>query len=82
MLIEDALTKEEYRRQILEVLFIGEGFAFQENARPHRAAIVEVFHEEHTNYILISQSSRSPDLSPMEGTWDMLGKVLLTHNFV
>ena len=59
VLIEGAVTGQRYCHEILEEVAIpfgmesvGQGFIFQDdNARPHRAAVVEDFHERNMDYV-------------------------------
>lgn len=54
---------------------IGPGFIYQDdNARPHRAAIVNNFHQEHLEYVHMDWPARSPDLNPIEHIWDQIGR--------
>ncbi|CAH2011764.1 unnamed protein product [Acanthoscelides obtectus] len=48
----------------------------QDNARPHVARVTIDFFQ-HNDVILLPWSPRSPDLSPIEHVWDMMGRRLL-----
>jgi transposase len=47
-----------------------------DNARPHRARIVQEYHDQHLNYTHLKWPSYSPDLNPFEQAWDMLVRVM------
>jgi hypothetical protein len=54
---------------------IPNGLYQQDNARPHIAR-VSLEYLEHANVNLLPWPPRSPDLSPIEHVWDMIGQRL------
>jgi transposase len=76
------LTAQRYRDEILEPyvrLFrgaIGPEFIFMDdNARPHRAQLVNEFIEGE-DIQRMEWPARSPDLNPIEHAWDALGRAI------
>ena len=84
IIVNSNLDSVAYLEDILEAVAVpfglgslGNGFIFQDdNARPHRAHIVEDFHRRHLEYTHMDWPPFSPDLNPIEHTWDMLGKLV------
>ncbi|GBN10996.1 hypothetical protein AVEN_13658-1 [Araneus ventricosus] len=78
------MTGVRYRDEILEPyvrLFRGaagsEFILMDDNARPHRALLVDEFLEsEDTRWM--DWTARSPDLNPIEHVWDALGRAIAT----
>ncbi|GBO44153.1 hypothetical protein AVEN_239551-1, partial [Araneus ventricosus] len=75
-----------YRDEILEPyvrLFMGafgpEFILMDDNARPHRALLVDEFLESE-DIRRMDWPARSPDLNPIEHVWDSLGRAIATSN--
>ena len=79
-MVNGMMTGQRYRDEILLPTVIptvqGHSFVFQhDNAPPHRAAIVTHCHCLIGHQIpTLPWPSRSPDLSPIEHAWDVLGR--------
>ncbi|GBL97929.1 hypothetical protein AVEN_127029-1 [Araneus ventricosus] len=58
----------------------GNGIFQQDNAPCHKAQIVFVWFEEHTDeFHLLSWPPNSPDLNPMEHIWDVIERQLIAQ---
>ncbi|GBM82052.1 hypothetical protein AVEN_224072-1 [Araneus ventricosus] len=82
----DTVTGVRYRDEILEpyVRFfrgaVGPEFILMDdNARPHRALLVDEFLESE-DIRRMDWPARSPDLNPIEHVWDALRRVIATRN--
>ncbi|GBO25667.1 Transposable element Tcb2 transposase [Araneus ventricosus] len=80
------VTCVRYRDEILEPsvrLFRGavgpEFILMDDNARPHRALLVDEFLESE-DIRRMDWPDRSPDLNPIEHVWDALGRAIATRN--
>ena len=80
--IEGNLTGLRYRNEVLNPValpalnVIGQQAILQDdNARPHRAAVVNDF-LQHQQVVRMDWPANSPDLSPIEHLWDVLGRAI------
>ena len=80
--IEGNLNRNRYIREVLqpEVLPLLQATPHtifqQDNARPHMARIVQAFFQRR-RVSLLTWPARSPDMSPIEHVWDMVGRRLI-----
>ena len=80
-----ALTGVRYRDEILDVYVppfagaVGDNFVLMDdNARPHRARVVNDYLEDE-GIERLDWPSRSPDLNPIEHAWDALQRQINAH---
>ena len=78
VVIDGNLTGQRYINEVLQPVVLP--FLHQHqcqyqdhNARPHRARIVQDFFRQN-NVVRIDWAARSPDMSPIEHVWDILGQ--------
>nr|KAG5706368.1 hypothetical protein BaRGS_033129 [Batillaria attramentaria] len=72
------LTAIRYRDEILDPVvrpYAGANGLMYDNARPHRARIVDQYLEEESMERM-EWPARSPDLNPIEHVWDMIGRAV------
>jgi hypothetical protein len=79
--IQGSMNARRYVQEVLQPVLvpyvqdIPNGLYQQDNARPHIAR-VSLEYLEHPNVNLLPWPPRSPDLSPIEHVWDMIGQRL------
>ncbi|GFY30709.1 transposable element Tcb2 transposase [Trichonephila clavipes] len=77
-----SVTGERYRDEVYVRLFriaCGPEFTLMDNARPHRALLVDEFLESEDIHRM-DWPARSSDLNPIEHVWDTLGRAIATRN--
>ena len=83
--IEGNLNSNRYIREVLQsevmpLLQANPHAIFQQdNARPHVARIVQAFFQRR-RVSLLPWTTRSPDMSPIEHVWDMVGRRLIRQS--
>ena len=85
-LVDGRLTGVAYRDTIVRPLVlpalqaIGNGAVFQDDNAPcHRARVVTNFLQQQ-GVVRLDWPARSPDMSPIEHVWDVLGRRVRAHN--
>ena len=78
LVLNGTLTGQRYINKVLQPVvlpFVQQHHVVlqDDNARPHRARIVQQF-LQHNNVDRLDWPARSPDLSPIEHVWDFLGQ--------
>ena len=72
------LTKEDY--YIVEVIALADRPMFMDdNARPHRARIVQHFFLQQEAVQTIALPAMSPDMNPIEHVWNFIGRKINQH---
>ncbi|GFW65625.1 DDE_3 domain-containing protein [Trichonephila clavipes] len=71
----DLVATESFLCEVLLGAMHPDYIFMDENARPHRAPIVDEFHEG-VDIRSRDWPSKSPDLSPIEHIWDYLGNAI------
>ena len=75
VIVNANFNAQQYCDEIIVLRFMRRhpGFLFQQaNARPHTARITFLLHR--SNVQMLDWPARSPDLSPIEHVWDILGR--------
>ena len=86
--LDGNLTCQKYRDNVLAPrvvpyfdnhALVDRSMFMDDNARPHRARIVQYFLQQETVQTII-WPSMSPDMNPIEHVWDFIGQKINQHN--
>ena len=86
--LDGNLTGQKYRDNVLAPrvvpyfdnhALVDRSMFMDDNARPHRARIVQYFLQQETVQTII-WPSMSPDMNPIEHVWDFIGQKINQHN--